>query len=200
MADDEAANARPTRALAREAVRSELSRAALELLLERGYEHVTVLDLAHAAGVSKSTFLRYLGSKDSAVLDAFRSESARIIDALHQRPASEDVWTALRRAIEPLLRHYHDTPERSLALSRLVLETPSLRVANLERQVELRDALAATIAERSPGRSEVQAEALAHAAVGCFHLAIEHWVRTGGQARLEDLLDDAFDAVRSTAQ
>ncbi len=200
MSEEAAANEHPTRALAREAVRSELSRSALELLLDRGYENVTVLDLAHAAGVSKSTFLRYLGSKDNAALDPFRAEGARIIDSLHERPATEDVWTALRNAIEPLLQHYHDDPDRSLSLSRLVLETPSLRVANLERQVELRDALAAAVAERAPGYSSVQAQALAHAAVGCFHTAIEHWVRTGGRERLEDLLDDSFDALDCAAQ
>ncbi len=197
MADVEALNERFTRALAREAVRAELSRSALELLLDRGYENVTVLDLARAAGVSKSTFLRYMGSKDGAVLDAYRAEGSRILDALQERPATEETWTALRKSIEPLLRHYHDDPDRSLRLTRLLLETPSLHVANLERQAELRDVLAAAIAERAPERSAMQSQALAHAAIGCFHIAIEHWAQTDGQQSLEDLLDHAFDAVGS---
>ncbi|MFI7294871.1 TetR/AcrR family transcriptional regulator [Streptomyces sp. NPDC050121] len=35
-----------------------------------GFEKVTVNDLAAAAGVSRSTFLRYFGSKEDAVLSA----------------------------------------------------------------------------------------------------------------------------------
>lgn len=197
MADEATPNEAPTRALAREAVRAELARSALELLLARGYENVTVLDLAAAAGVSKSTFLRHLGSKDSAVLDAFRSEGDHILEAFRERPAGEDLRTALRHAIDPLLHHYRDTPGRSLALSRLVLETPSLHVANLERQAELRDSLADAIIERAPERSAVQAKALAHAATGCFSIAIEQWVRANGEQPLEELLDNAFTAVAS---
>ena len=60
-----------TREIARAAVRAELGQVAFELFLREGFDKVTIDDLAAAAGVSRSTFLRYFGTKEDAVLSAF---------------------------------------------------------------------------------------------------------------------------------
>ncbi|WP_256966377.1 TetR/AcrR family transcriptional regulator, partial [Streptomyces griseiscabiei] len=74
-----------TRDIARAAVRAELAQVAFELFLRDGFDKVTLDDLASAAGVSRSTFLRYFGTKEDAVLGAFDAHGTWVADALRAR-------------------------------------------------------------------------------------------------------------------
>ncbi|MCX5380903.1 TetR/AcrR family transcriptional regulator [Streptomyces sp. NBC_00091] len=67
--------------------RRQLAATALELFLERGFDAVSVADVAAAAEVSKPTLFRYFPSKEDLVLDRFadhQDEAARIV---RDRPA-----------------------------------------------------------------------------------------------------------------
>ncbi|MFM9442382.1 TetR/AcrR family transcriptional regulator [Streptomyces acidiscabies] len=186
-----------TRDIARSAVRAELAQVAFALVLSEGYENVTVNDLAAAAGVSRSTFLRYIGSKEDAVLGAFEAHGERVAEALRARPATEDDWTALRRALDTLMEHYRQDPESALAITRLVQDTPALCARQLERQKGWRPTLAKALAERA---GEAEPTTLAHAAraaaaLECLNVALDHWTASDGQLDLPGLLDQAFAAL-----
>ncbi|MFE3329518.1 TetR family transcriptional regulator [Streptomyces sp. NPDC059176] len=67
--------------------RRHLADVALELFLERGFDEVSVADVAAAADVSKPTLFRYFACKEDLVLDRFadhQDEAARIV---RSRPA-----------------------------------------------------------------------------------------------------------------
>ncbi|UQX04080.1 TetR/AcrR family transcriptional regulator [Streptomyces sp. RerS4] len=67
--------------------RRRLAATALELFLERGFDAVSVADVAAAAEVSKPTLFRYFPTKEDLVLDRFadhQDEAARIV---RDRPA-----------------------------------------------------------------------------------------------------------------
>ncbi|MFD7096598.1 TetR/AcrR family transcriptional regulator [Streptomyces xanthophaeus] len=69
--------------------RRQLAATALELFLERGFDAVSVADVAAAAEVSKPTLFRYFPSKEDLVLDRFadhQDEAARIV---RERPAGQ---------------------------------------------------------------------------------------------------------------
>ncbi|WP_327279771.1 MULTISPECIES: TetR family transcriptional regulator [unclassified Streptomyces] len=69
--------------------RGRLAATALELFLERGFDAVSVADVAAAAEVSKPTLFRYFPSKEDLVLDRFadhQDEAARIV---RDRPAGQ---------------------------------------------------------------------------------------------------------------
>ena len=89
-----------SREIARAAVQAELSLAAYELVVEKGYGNVTLDDMAAAGGVSRSTFLRYFRTKDQAILVALKAYVERMADALRARPREENDWPPLRGAIE----------------------------------------------------------------------------------------------------
>ncbi|MFC9298929.1 TetR family transcriptional regulator [Streptomyces sp. NPDC057011] len=72
-----------------------LAATALELFLERGFDAVSVADVAAAAEVSKPTLFRYFPSKEDLVLDRFadhQDEAARIV---RERPGGQGPVAAL---------------------------------------------------------------------------------------------------------
>ncbi|MFD8982550.1 TetR/AcrR family transcriptional regulator [Streptomyces sp. NPDC059564] len=76
--------------------RRQLAATALELFLERGFDAVSVADVAAAAEVSKPTLFRYFPSKEDLVLDRFadhQDEAARIV---RDREAGRTPVRALR--------------------------------------------------------------------------------------------------------
>jgi AcrR family transcriptional regulator len=184
-----------TRDIARAAIRAELAQVAFNLFERDGFEKVTINDLATAAGVSRSTFLRYFGSKEEAVLSAFDERGGQVADALRTRPADEDDWTALRGALDIVLESYREDPANALAMTRLVQDTPALCARNLEKQNNWRPQLAQALAERNDSATVAQ-EVRAAAALDCLNIALDHWTTSDGQLDLIALLDEAFAALR----
>ncbi|MFG2550463.1 TetR/AcrR family transcriptional regulator [Streptomyces sp. NPDC048581] len=188
-----------TRDIARAAVRAQLAEVALELFQREGFEKVTLDDLATAAEVSRSTFLRYFGTKEEAVLAAFDAHGDQAADALRARPADEDDWTALRHALDTVIARYHEDPARALATTRLVRDTPALCARQLEKQHGWRPALARALAERA-GSAEpatLGQTVRAAAALDCLNVAVDHWSASDGRLDLVELLDEAFAALGS---
>jgi AcrR family transcriptional regulator len=111
----------------RRLVRDEIGRVAIELFAARGFDAVTVDDIAEAAGTSQRTFFRYFATKDDIVLALARRLDERLVDALDARPANEGAVAALREAycatshVEPAER------ERVLQVAKVLAEAPALR-------------------------------------------------------------------------
>jgi AcrR family transcriptional regulator len=180
-------------------VLAELAQVAFELFRREGFDKVTLDDLAAAAGVSRSTFLRYFGTKEDAVLGAFEGQDRRVSDALRARPADEDEWTALRHALDTVLERYHVDPVGSLETTRLVRDTPALCARHLEKQYSWRPALTEALAERA-GSDEgptLTQSVRAAAALDCLNVALDHWLASDGHLNLVELLDEAFAALAS---
>lgn len=185
-----------TRAIGRAAVRDELGNRALEQFLESGFETVTFDDLAGRAGVSRSTFLRYFGSKEDVVLYVFDRVEEQMASALEARPGSEDAWTALRAAVTPAVALLEDDAEEGLARLRLVWSTPALLARLHDRQASWRPALVEVLDRRAEHETPTIAlRTLAMAALGCVMVAYDGWVESDGAARLESLTDEAFAAL-----
>jgi AcrR family transcriptional regulator len=186
-----------TREVARAAVRAELAQVAFELFRRDGYDQVTVTDLAAAAGVSRSTFLRYFGSKEEAVLSAFDRHGKDVAEALRSRPADEDDWTAMRRALDIVVEYSEQNREGSLALAQLIQETPSLWRYNSGKRHAWAAMLAEVLAERSgASRDDVGPIVRASAGLGCLDIALARWTEAEGERSMGDLLDAAFAALR----
>ena len=78
------------------ATRIALHRAALQLVAERGLEHVSVDDIAARADVSPRTFFNYFPAKDDAVLGLDPDVLTQQVQAFLLRPADETPIQALR--------------------------------------------------------------------------------------------------------
>ncbi len=87
------------RAKQREQVRRDIDAAALKLFAERGYERVTTDEIAYAAGVSASTYYRYVPTKEDLLLRPMRASSAAIVAGFESQDADLEVGAALIGAV-----------------------------------------------------------------------------------------------------
>jgi AcrR family transcriptional regulator len=95
---DESATKQPTGRRGRKVqrTRSVLTRSALDLFAERGFDNVTVTDIANRADVDPSTFFRHFRSKESMLFTDMDVYVARIGGLIHQRPLDEPILDTLR--------------------------------------------------------------------------------------------------------
>lgn len=81
-----------------------LEDAAFRLFAEKGYRDTSVDEIAATAGVSRSTFFRYFGSKEALVMTRAHQMGARYADLLRRRPPDERPLQALEEALVQLTR------------------------------------------------------------------------------------------------
>ncbi|UYQ62974.1 TetR family transcriptional regulator [Streptomyces peucetius] len=176
-----------------------ISDAAIALFLERGFDAVSVAEVAAAADVSKPTLFRYFPAKEDLALHRFadhEDEAARVVAA---RPADVAPLEALRR-------HYLDGLSRRdpvtglndepgvLAFHRLLYGTPSL-VARLHAY-QGRSERALAEALRGAGVEGLAARLAAGQIVAVQRvLAEENWRRIAAGERAEDVERDAVSAA-----
>ncbi|MGZ3113348.1 TetR/AcrR family transcriptional regulator [Streptomyces sp. H62] len=145
------------RARKKERTRDAIGDAAVALFLERGFEQVSVNDIAAAAEISKPTLFRYFPTKEDLILHRFADHQGEAARVVRDRGPGTDPVTALHRHFRAGLGRndpvtgLNDHPE-VVAFHRLVFTTPSLagRLARyqLEDEETLADALGAGVQAR----------------------------------------------------
>ncbi|WP_326586660.1 TetR family transcriptional regulator [Streptomyces sp. NBC_01294] len=175
--------------------RRHLAATALELFLERGFDAVSVADVAAAAEVSKPTLFRYFPSKEDLVLDRFadhQDEAARIV---RDRPAGQSPVRAVHAHFLAALAERDpitglcDHPN-VLAFERLLYSTASLesRLAHYTaREVEL---LAAVFEAESVPSLASRLAAL-HLVTVRQELGRENWRRIDAGRSADEAYPDA---------
>ncbi|MFF4802665.1 TetR/AcrR family transcriptional regulator [Streptomyces sp. NPDC001351] len=170
----------------------DVSEIAIRLFLERGFDAVSVAEVAAAAGISKPTLFRYFPAKEDLVLH-------RIAD--HEGEAAR-VVAGGPTPLAALRRHFLDGLERGdpvtglndhpqvLAFHSLLYGTPSLvaRVYAYQQRSE------AALAEALGGGLEGRLAAGQIVAVQRI-LAMENWRRIAEGERVEDVQADAVAAA-----
>jgi TetR/AcrR family transcriptional regulator, regulator of mycofactocin system len=157
--------------------RSAVSRTALEMFAEHGFEETTVDDIAEALGVSRRTLFRYFASKNDMVWGDFDSVLGRLRRCLDATAADEPLHEALRRAAVESNRYEDEQlPELRIRM-RLITGVPALQAHSALRYAEWRDVIAEWVAKRvgcAPG--DLIPQTVAHAALGTSMAAFLVWV------------------------
>lgn len=127
--------------------RQRLHAVALRLFLERGYDSVSVTEIAAEAGVSRMTFFRHFPTKESVVVEDLFDPA--IAGAVATQPSSEPALARVVGGFLAALREPEAVREVSSAQFReriqIVAATPSLRGAvwasSRDTEVAIREAL-----------------------------------------------------------
>ncbi|MFE9444914.1 TetR family transcriptional regulator [Streptomyces sp. NPDC006602] len=170
-----------------------VSEIAIRLFLEKGFDAVSVAEVAAAAEISKPTLFRYFPAKEDLVLYRFadhEGEAARVVERGEAAPL-----VALRR-------HFLDGLERCdpvtglndhpqvLAFHALLYGTPAL----VARLYGFQERSEAALAEALGGGLEARLAAGQIVAVQRI-LALENWRRIAGGERVADVRGDAVAAA-----
>lgn len=163
-----------------ESTREVLRRTALRLFTERGYDAVTVAQVAAAAGTSHMTFFRHFPSKESVVVaDLFDPVIAAAVAA---RPVTKP---PLERAVRGLLAALDGEEARAELASEefrqrvaLCASTPSLRGAVHAATAATEDAVADALT--APGTPALAARAAAAALLGASTSLLLAWATSPG--------------------
>jgi AcrR family transcriptional regulator len=108
--------------------REAIARAAWKLFARRGFDAVTVADVADEANVSEKTVFNYFPAKEDLVFGAGMQRTAALIDAVRSRPEGTSVVEPFRRwTMDYLDRVEHDPVDAITAIPRLVMQSASLR-------------------------------------------------------------------------
>jgi AcrR family transcriptional regulator len=108
--------------------RETIAQAAMGLFLARGFDEVTVADVARAADVSEKTVFNYFPAKEDLVLHGGEERRAVLIEAIRARPAGTSIVEPFRAATLAFIdRVERDPVESIVGVPRLVAQSRSLR-------------------------------------------------------------------------
>jgi AcrR family transcriptional regulator len=176
---------------------AEVSRVAMRLFAERGYDAVTVDEIATAVGISPRTFFRYFASKDDVVLQYRRRLDDRLVAALRAVPARGGAFTALRDAYLETATTAPDERAKWARRSQVLFDTPALGARAHAEQCAKDGALVAALAERMGVDPAVdpRPHLLAVTMVAAAGAAFAAWVADGGRDDPAARLDGCFSLL-----
>lgn len=126
--------------------RARISDVATQLFLERGFDAVTVAEVAREAGVSSVTVFKHFPRKEDLLLDRADDATALLRTAVRARPGDVDVLTSLREAVLDLADDRHalsGLKDGSIPFFVTVAASPAL----IARAREIADEIQQTLVE-----------------------------------------------------
>ncbi|MBW3603572.1 MAG: TetR family transcriptional regulator [Actinobacteria bacterium] len=172
-----------------------VQREALQRFTDRGFDDVTVEEIADAAEVSAMSVYRWFGTKEALVIwDEFDPPIlASVTERLTQ---GHPPLAAVRGALVALLDEVYDR-ERDLALARtqLIHREPALLAAATANGRALRDALTPVFAAHGQ-MTATRARVAATIATALLETAVDAWQREDGQRPLAELITESFAAIK----
>jgi AcrR family transcriptional regulator len=132
--------------------REKIARVALELFIERGFEQVTVTEVAEAADVSVNTVYNYFPTKEDLFFGLNQPMEASLAGIVRQREKGESLLTFLRQlllgSLEPMKAM--PSPEQDSTrqqVFRVIRESPTLQARGRQMTESVEEDLAHALAE-----------------------------------------------------
>jgi AcrR family transcriptional regulator len=132
--------------------RAKISEVATRLFLERGFDEVTVAEVAREAGVSSVTVFKHFPRKEDLLLDRSDDAVELLRAAVRDRAPDEDVLTSLHAATRHLVDTRHGlsgVADGSIPFFRTVAASPALVARTREIAADLQRLLAEEL-DRDP--------------------------------------------------
>lgn len=162
----------------KERTRQLIAETARRLFTERGFDSVTVAEIARAADVAEKTVFNYFPTKEDLVYGRLESFEEELLAAVRDRPRGESVAAAFVRFVSRPrgLLAEKDAKEQLRAVTAMIAASPALLAREQQVFERYTASLADTITEETG--AEVEAWIVANALIG-VHRALLDYVRRG---------------------
>lgn len=165
---------------------------AWRLFADRGFDRVTVAQVAREAQVAEGTVFNYFPSKEALFYGRLDVFGERLIEAVDSRAPGQPVLTAVRDFLLTtggLLARVEagdaEALERARTLNQLIADSPALRAGEQQALTRTTDTLAARLAaDTGAPADDLDAHVAAHALMGVHRAMLD-------LARRRILADDA---------
>jgi AcrR family transcriptional regulator len=172
------------RELKKEQTRQLIADTAWRLFADRGFDRVTVAEIAREAQVAEATVFNYFPTKEDLFYGRLEAFGTRLADAVSARPAGEPVLAAFRRALMDeggLLTQVEAGDAEALArlrtVNRVIADSPALLAREQQAFTRNAAALAALLAaEAGTPADDLRPQVAANALLG-LHRALIDYVR-----------------------
>ncbi|ORB11837.1 mycofactocin system transcriptional regulator [Mycobacterium noviomagense] len=174
-----------------------ISDVALRLFAARGFENVSVDDVAQAAGIARRTVFRYYASKNAIPWGDFDGHLQQLRELLDQVEPEVPLGEALRAALLAFNTFDESETLRHRQRMRVILQTAELQAYSMTMYAGWREVIAAFVARRSNTKTtDLLPQTVAWMMLGVALSAYEHWL-DDESVSLPQALGDAFDVVGS---
>ena len=154
-----------------------IAETARSLFAERGFEHVTIAEIAEAADVAVQTVFNYFPTKEDLVFWRLEAFEAELLSAIRDRPAGESAITAFGRFVRRprglLAEADANARERLAGITRTIAGSPALLARERETLARYTASLAALIADEQGGApGDIAPIVAANALMGVHHALV----------------------------
>jgi AcrR family transcriptional regulator len=122
--------------------REQIVERAMALFDKRGFEHVTIADIAAAADIAPRTFFSYFPSKEDVVFHDFGRMFDAIKEHIDERAEGESTMDALRAFLVRLFAQLDHQDPAELCRRRVISASPSLQQYDRELVGRIEDVIA----------------------------------------------------------
>ena len=176
--------------------RSRIEEAALELFNERGFESVTVSEIAARAGLTERTYFRHFADKREVLFGGQSELLEFVAEAIIAAPAEVApldavVWTFARIADEIIEERRALVEKRNAVITTV----EGLKERELLKLAALSQIIAQALQSR--GASALTASLAAEAGVTVFKVAFERWIEPANERSLVQLIGETLDQLRA---
>jgi AcrR family transcriptional regulator len=157
--------------------RDTIRETARRLFGERGFDSVTVAEVAQAAGVSEGTVFNYFPTKEDLFYGQMEAFEAELVAAVRDRPAGESVLKAFRRFVLDRSERLASEQVADIVATaaRVIAGSAALQAREREIWDNYTSALAAVIAEEARANDDpIVPLVVANALMGIQRALVEH--------------------------
>jgi len=167
--------------------RGRLARAALDLYSERGYDQVTVAEIAERAGLTERTFFRHFTDKREVLSYGAAVLEEQLIRGVDEAPAGTGPLDMVGCALEAAADTVFGT-DVTFAVRRqaVVKASPELLERELIKMAMFAAALAGALRRR--GVADPAASLAAEAGIAVFKVAYQRWADEASQQPLREVI------------
>jgi AcrR family transcriptional regulator len=160
----------------KEQTRRRIAETAHRLFGERGFDGVTVAEVARQAEVAEATLFNYFPTKEDLFYSGLEAFGARLVDAVRDRPAGQPAVVAVRTFVlrtggqlELIEGGDRAALDRARTTARVISSSPTLQARERQAMAAIAELLAAEL-----GDDPLVARAIANALIGVHAALVGH--------------------------